>query len=312
MEIFNPKSNVNFLKFDKLAMTLSMAAVLLAFVLVFTKGLNFGLDFTGGTVIELGFPKSPDLQEVRKTLASAGFDDALVKTVGATTDVSVELQLRDGMQQDTLSNQVFDAVRAKYGQDVEKRRVEFVGPQVGRDLIEKGVLAVIYTLIGILIYVMIRFEWKFAVGAILATIHDVAMVIGIFAIFGWKFDLTVLAAVLAVIGYSLNDTIVVFDRVRENFRTMRKATPREAMNTSVNQTLSRTIITSITTLTTVTALYLFGGEALRGFSLALILGIVVGTYSSIYIGSAFALFLGVTKQDLMVPEKEEIGDGSRP
>lgn len=309
MEIFNPRSKIDFMRFDKLAMSLSFAAVVLALVLVFTKGLNFGLDFTGGTVIEMRFQQSPDLEQVRKTLESAGFGDAIVKTVGATTDVSVELGLRKGAKQELLSNQVYDAIKAKFGEDIEKRRVEFVGPQVGRDLIEKGSLAVIYTLLGILIYVIIRFEWKFAVGAIIATIHDIAIVVALFSIFGWTFDLPVLAALLAVIGYSLNDTIVVFDRVRENFRGMRKATPREAMNASVNETISRTIMTSLSTLTTLVALFVFGGDALRGFSLALIIGILIGTYSSIYIASAFSLLLGATKQDLMVPEKEELVDG---
>lgn len=309
MEIFNPRSKIDFMRFDKLAMSLSFAAVVLALVLVFTKGLNFGLDFTGGTVIEMRFQQSPDLEQVRKTLESAGFGDAIVKTVGATTDVSVELGLRKGAKQELLSNQVYDAIKAKFGEDIEKRRVEFVGPQVGRDLIEKGSLAVIYTLLGILIYVIIRFEWKFAVGAIIATIHDIAIVVALFSIFGWTFDLPVLAALLAVIGYSLNDTIVVFDRVRENFRGMRKATPREAMNASVNETLSRTIMTAVSTLVTLVALFVFGGDALRGFSLALIIGIVIGTYSSIYIASAFSLLLGATKQDLMVPEKEELVDG---
>jgi preprotein translocase subunit SecF len=310
MEIFNPNSKIDFMRHAKIAMTLSMAAVVIAIALVFTKGLNFGLDFTGGTVIELRFTTPPDIEEVRDTLEKAGFADAVVKTVGTSSDISVELELREGLKQEELSNQVFDAVRGKYtAEGVEKRRVDFVGPQVGRELVEQGSLAVIYTLIGILIYVILRFEWKFAVGAILATIHDIAMVVGLFAIFGWTFDLAVLAALLAVIGYSLNDTIVVFDRVRENFRGLRKATPYEAMNKSVNETLSRTIMTSLTTLITVVALFLFGGEALRGFSLALIVGIVVGTYSSIYVASAFALFLGVTKQDLMPVEKEQFVDG---
>lgn len=308
MEIFNPRSKIDFMRWDKLAMALSMGAVVIALALAFTKGLNFGLDFTGGTVIEMRFKQAPDLEQVRKTLDGAGFGDAVVKNVGADTDVSVELELRKDLKQEELSNRVYDAVRAKFGQDIEKRRVDFVGPQVGKDLIEKGLLAVVYTLLFIFLYVIIRFEWKFALGAIIATIHDIAMVVGLFAIFGWTFDLAVLAAILAVIGYSLNDTIVVFDRVRENFRGMRKATPREAMNASVNETLSRTIMTSLTTSITVVALFLFGGEALRGFSLALIIGIVVGTYSSIYVASAFALFLGVTKQDLMVPEKEDAAD----
>jgi preprotein translocase subunit SecF len=309
MEIFNPRSKVDFMRWDKLAMALSMGAVVLAIALAFTKGLNFGLDFTGGTVIEMRFKQEPDLEQVRKTLSDAKFGDAVVKTVGTPSDVSVELELREGVKQEELSNQVYDAIRAKFGEDIEKRRVDFVGPQVGKDLIEKGLLAVVYTLLLIFLYVIVRFEWKFALGAIIATVHDIAMVVGLFAIFGWTFDLAVLAALLAVIGYSLNDTIVVFDRVRENFRGMRKATPREAMNASVNETLSRTIMTSLTTLITVVALFLFGGEALRGFSLALIIGIVVGTYSSIYVASAFALFLGVTKQDLMVAEKEDAVDG---
>lgn len=308
MEIFNPRSKIDFMRWDKLAMALSMGAVVIALALAFTKGLNFGLDFTGGTVIEMRFKQAPDLEQVRKTLDGAGFGDAVVKNVGADTDVSVELELRKDLKQEELSNRVYDAVRAKFGQDIEKRRVDFVGPQVGKDLIEKGLLAVVYTLLFIFLYVIIRFEWKFALGAIIATIHDIAMVVGLFAIFGWTFDLAVLAAILAVIGYSLNDTIVVFDRVRENFRGMRKATPREAMNASVNETLSRTIMTSLTTSITLAALFLFGGEALRGFSLALLIGIAVGTYSSIYVASAFALFLGVTKQDLMVPEKEDAAD----
>ncbi len=307
-------SQIDFMSKRRLAMMLSIAAVVIALLSVIVRGLNLGIDFTGGTLVEVGYEEAVELGKVRAVLAEAGFGDATVQHFGTPKDVLVRLAPQEGEDSAKLSNRAFDAMAAAEEGRAELRRVEFVGPQVGDELTEDGGLAMLYALIGILIYVSLRFEYRFALGSVIALIHDVVITIGIFSLFQIPFDLPVLAAILAVIGYSLNDTIVVFDRIRENFRKMRKGTPVEIINTSLNQTLSRTLVTSLTTLLVLIALFVFGGEIIHGFALALIIGVVVGTYSSIYVASTAVLMLGISKADLMPVKKEgaELGDGSQP
>ncbi len=277
-----------------------------------TRWLNLGLDFTGGTLIEVAYGNPVELEGVRRQLQQAGFGDTVVQHLGSARDVMVRLAPHGSETSASLSNRVLETLQKHTKDKVEMRRVEFVGPQVGNELTEQGGLAMLFALIGILIYVTLRFEWRFALGAVLATVHDTIFTLGFFSVLGIEFDLTVMAAVLAVIGYSLNDTIVVFDRIRENFRTMRSASVIEVMNSAINQTLSRTIMTSLTTLLVVVALFLFGGQVVHGFALALIVGIVIGTLSSIYVASPLALWLGVTRQDLMPVKKDTAQADQRP
>ncbi|MCG6900679.1 MAG: protein translocase subunit SecF [Gammaproteobacteria bacterium] len=310
MQLLKSKKTIDFMGKRRLAILLSTVLLVISLAALITRGLNFGIDFTGGTLIEVGYPQAVELEPIRAALADSDFYGAQVQHFGSSRDVLVRIAPQTDKESAQLSDEVMAALQ-KQNADVEKRRVEFVGPQVGEDLTEQGALAMIYALLGILIYIMVRFQWRFAPGAVIALIHDVTIIIGFFAVFQYDFDLTVLAAILAVIGYSLNDTIVVFDRIRENFRKMRKGTALEIINSSLNQTISRTLMTSITTLLVLVALFVFGGEVIHDFSLALILGVVVGTYSSIYVASTVTLALGVTKADLMpakVQRKE--GDGS--
>jgi len=310
MQILKGKLNINFMSKRRQAIILSGVLLAISLTALVTKGLNFGIDFTGGTLIEVGYPESVELGPIRAALADAGFNNAQVQHFGSSRDVLVRIAPQADKESAQLSEEALNGLR-QLNANVEMRRIEFVGPQVGEELTEQGALAMIYALIGILIYIMVRFQWRFAPGAVIALVHDVLIIIGFFALFQFDFDLTVLAALLAVIGYSLNDTIVVFDRIRENFRKIRKGTPVEIVNTSLNQTISRTLMTSITTLLVLTSLFVFGGEVIHAFSLALILGVVVGTYSSIYVASTATLAMGVTKADLM-PAKVESkeGDGS--
>lgn len=299
------------------------AAVIAVFVISFVvRGFNLGLDFTGGTVIEVGYEKPAELAEVTAAMQEGGFGEATIQYFGSNRDVLIRLAPEDTADEAqetdaeeahaTLSNRVFEALSQAADGAVELRRVEFVGPQVGEELREQGGLAVLFSLIAILIYVALRFEWRFAIGAVAALAHDVLITVGFFSLLQIPFDLTVLAAVLAVIGYSLNDTIVIFDRVRENFRRVRKGTPIEIVDRSINETMSRTIITSGTTLFVVVSLYLLGGEAIGGFALALIIGVISGTYSTIYIATAIAIWLGISKADLMPPPKEGPEVDARP
>ena len=288
----------------RLAMVLSVILMAVSLGSLFTRGLSLGLDFTGGYLIEVGYESSANLADVRRALVENDFDDALVQNFGSASDVLVRLAPREGVNSAALSQQVLDILQATSNETVSMRRVEFVGPQVGEELREQGGLAMLYALAGIVIYIWLRFEKKFSVGSVAALVHDVVITLGIFSVTQMEFDLTVLAALLAVIGYSLNDTIVVFDRIRENFRKLRKGTPEEVINISINQTLSRTLITSLTTLLVLLALFLFGGKVIGGFAMALIVGVVVGTYSSIYIASSGVLALGICKQDLIPIEKE--------
>ena len=310
MQLLKGKLNIDFMGKRRLAIILSAVLLTIALTALITRGLNFGIDFTGGTLIEVGYPQAVELEPIRAILADSGFDGAQVQHFGSSRDVLVRIAPQADKESAQLSDEVVTSLQQQDA-GVEMRRIEFVGPQVGEELTEQGALAMIYALIGILIYIMVRFQWRFAPGAVIALVHDVLIIIGVFAVFQFDFDLTVLAALLAVIGYSLNDTIVVFDRIRENFRKMRKGTAVEIVNTSLNQTISRTLMTSITTLLVLTSLFVFGGEVIHSFSLALILGVVVGTYSSIYVASTATLALGVSKSDLMPAKVEnKEGDGS--
>lgn len=275
------------------------------------RGLNFGIDFTGGVLLELAYEGAADLPDIRERLASNGFGDALVQNFGTASDVMIRVLPREGVAGNAVAAQILEVLKTGDG-SAELRRTEFVGPQVGDELAEQGALAMLIAMIMILVYIGIRFQWKFAVGAIVATLHDPIITLGVFAILGITFDLSVLAAMLAIVGYSVNDTIVVFDRIRENFRKVRRGTPEEIMNLSVNETLSRTIMTAFTTILVVVAMLVFGGETLRGFSTALIVGILVGTYSSIFVASALALELKATPVDLMPPTEKKGEADSMP
>ncbi|HWP94515.1 MAG TPA: protein translocase subunit SecF [Gammaproteobacteria bacterium] len=306
MEFFKKQTNINFMGIRHQALVLSTLLSVAAFALLAFRGLNFGIDFTGGVRIEVGYPVPVELDEVRIALEKAGFSDLTVQHIGSAREVSIRMRPTEESSA-AVSTRVLEALRDAQ-REVEMRSVEFVGPQVGQELTEQGFLAMIFALIGIMMYVWARFEFKLAVSSIIATAHDVVLVIGFFALMQYPFDLTVLAAVLAVIGYSLNDTIVVFDRLRECFREMRRGTPLEIANAAINQTISRTLMTGVTTLLVLLSLYFFGGETLQPFSIALIFGVLVGTYSSIYVASATALAFGLTKQDLMPVKKEDLVD----
>lgn len=304
MELFKPDSRIEFMQRRRLAMIVSAVVIAAALAGLLLRGLNFGIDFTGGVLVEVGYPQAADLNEIRSRLAGAGYQGAQVQYFGTAHDVLIRLAPSQGADSETISERILEVLRAD-GRQVQMRRVEFVGPQVGKELANRGGIAVLFALVGILAYVAVRFEFRFALGSVAALIHDVIVVLGLFAWLQITFDLSVLAAVLAVIGYSLNDTIVVFDRIRENFIALRKAEPVSVMNISINETLSRTVVTGVTTLLVLLALYFFGGEVIEPFSIALIAGVVVGTYSSIYIASAAALAMGVSKQDLMPPPKDD-------
>lgn len=312
MEFFKKTTHIDFMGSRKAAAVLSGILLVVALAAFAVRGLSFGIDFTGGTLIEIGYPQPTDLGEVRASLADAGYDNAVVQHYGTAHDILVRIAPREGVSQAELSGRIFEALQAASGQTLDLRRVEFVGPQVGEALREDGGLAMLIALGGILVYVTLRFEYRFAIGAVAALVHDSMLTLGFFSVFGLDFDLTVLAAILAVIGYSLNDTIVVFDRIRENFRKMRKGTAIGIVNASVNQTLSRTLMTSGTTLLVLLALFVFGGELIHGFTTALIVGIAVGTYSSIYIASPITLALGVSKSHLMVARKDGSAVDARP
>lgn len=309
MQILKNESSFDFLGKRRLALFFSGTLLLISILSIALRGFNFGIDFTGGTLLEVGYPQGVELAGVRGALQQAGYGDAVVQHFGSASDVLIRIAPKEGITSAQLSDSLFHTLQIQ-NDKVELRRVEFVGPQVGDELTNDGGLAMIYALVGILIYVALRFEYRFAVGSVAALVHDVIITLGVFSLFQLDFDLTVLAAILAVIGYSLNDTIVVFDRIRENFRKLRKGTPVEIVNTSLNQTLSRTLMTSFTTILVLIALFFLGGELIHGFATALLVGIFIGTYSSIYVASVVALALGITKEDLMPVEKEgaEIDD----
>jgi preprotein translocase subunit SecF len=300
-------THIDFLGRGRQALMVSGVMVLVCLLSLATRGLNLGLDFTGGTLIEVGYPAPVEIPEVRDMLSEAGFAEAQAQHFGTASDVLIRIAPREGMNSAAVSSQVLGVLKAA-NTAVEMRRVEYVGPTVGDELIEDGGLAMLFALIAILIYVTLRFEWRLALGTTVAIVHDVIITLGIFSLFQLEFDLTVLAAVLAVIGYSVNDTVVVLDRIRENFRKMRKGGAIQVMNVSINETLSRTLMTSLTTLVAVVVLFFLGGPAIHNFSLALIIGIVVGTYSSIYVASSSALLLGVNREDLLPRAKTEVDD----
>ncbi|HAW76791.1 MAG TPA: protein translocase subunit SecF [Alteromonas australica] len=306
MQLLKLSDSVNFMRLRFPAMVLSTLLILGSFVSLGVNSLNWGLDFTGGTLIEVGYEDAANLSDIRGKLNDANFGDAIVQNFGSSQDVLIRISPRDGVKAATIGEQVLEALRAD-GTAVDMRRIEFVGPNVGEELTEQGGLAMLVALLCILVYVAMRFEWRFALGSVSALTHDVILTLGLFSVLQIEFDLTVLAAVLAVIGYSLNDTIVVCDRIRENFRKIRKGEPVDIINTSLTQTLNRTIITSLTTVLVLVALFYKGGALIHGFATALLFGVVVGTYSSIYIASSVALALGISKEDLMPPQVEKEG-----
>lgn len=309
MQLFKTETNYQFMSGRKIALIFSAVLILLSLGSLLTRSLNWGIDFTGGTLIEVAYHGNADLDSIRSSLSDKGFRDAIVQNFGNASEVLIRIPPMGDLSSAQLSDQILDLLRSQ-DESVEMRRQEFVGPQVGDELTEDGGLAMVYALIGILIYVALRFEYRFAIGSVAALLHDVIITLGVFSLLQLEFDLTILAAVLAVIGYSLNDTIVVFDRIRENFRIVRKGSPEDVVNRSLNQTISRTLMTSITTLLVLIALFVFGGELIHGFATALIIGVLIGTYSSIYIASSVALAMGISKEDLMPIEKEgaEIDD----
>ncbi|USQ14908.1 protein translocase subunit SecF [Legionella lytica] len=303
MEFFNPNSKVDFMGARRWTALFSILIFVVSIGALLIHGLKWGLDFTGGTQIEISYPQAADLTQIRESLSHAGFKEAQVVSYGTSRDVLISIAPREDIDQTHMVNQVMSALPGAV-----KQRVDFVGPQVGQELATKGALAVIVSLLATMIYIAMRFEYRLAVSSAVALVHDPVLILGIFAFFGIEFDLKALAGLLAVIGYSLNDTIVVFDRVRENFVKIRRGTPIEIMNISINQTLSRTIMTSLLTLFVVVALFVYGGEAIHGFSLALIIGILIGTYSSIYVAGALAVAMGLDRKDFMPSQRKELDD----
>lgn len=306
-QILKADKMIDFMRWSKFAFVFSLVMIAASFFSLSTKWLNWGLDFTGGTLIEVGFEQPANLEQIRSALEAKGFGDATVQNFGSARDVMVRLRPRDDVAGEVLGNQILTAIKEGTGSSVEMRRIEFVGPNVGDELTEAGGLAILVSLLCILLYVSVRFEWRLAAGAVLSLAHDIIITLGIFSFLQVEVDLTIVAALLTVVGYSLNDTIVVYDRIRENFRKMRKEEPAEVMNSSITQTLSRTLITSGTTLFVVIALFTQGGALIHGFALALLLGITVGTYSSIYVASALALKLGINREHLVPAQVEKEG-----
>jgi len=327
LEFLKRDTRIDFIGRRRIAAIISISVIVIVLLALFFRGLNLGIDFTGGTLVEVSYSSSVNTEEVRTNLRRSGLDGVVVQYFGTSRDVLIRLPADPEVDAAESSSLIISSLREPYGETlaqssendsqrcvfqdgttgdctVQMRRVEFVGPQVGGELTEKGGLAMLYALIGILAYVAWRFEWRFALGAVIALVHDVVVTVGIFSLLGLEFSLPVLAAVLAVIGYSLNDTIVVFDRIRENFRKMRKGTIVEIMNSAINQTLRRTLLTSLTTLLVVVTLILLGGEIIKGFAVALFIGILVGTYSSIFVASPVVLGLRITRDDMLLVKKE--------
>ncbi|MEO7149281.1 MAG: protein translocase subunit SecF [Rhodanobacteraceae bacterium] len=313
MEIFNPHSNINFLRWRNVSVTISVLLMIASIFAITVRGLNYGLDFTGGVLVEVNYQQPIDTGEVRGALTVAGFDNAVVQSLGGTRDVSIRLQPKGSQKTnaDQVASNVLKALQIKRP-DVTLTRHDFVGPQVGAELRNSGVIAVIVVIIGIMIYLGLRFEKRFAVAALASEIHDTLITVGILAAVQREFDMTVLASVLAVVGYSINDKVVVFDRVREIFRSTRKAEPVQVLNRAINSTLSRTIITALFTAITMAALFFFGGPAVHGFAITMLIGILIGTLSSIFFANPILLWLGVSKQDLMPVTKENPELARRP
>lgn len=305
MRIFSFSEAINFMRFKWPALMLSALLVLGSLGLLAVKGINWGLDFTGGTVLEVGFKQDADLTQIRNVLAERGYADAVVQYFGSSQDISIRIAPRDGVEQSRISNEILTALAQTTADGVEMRRIEFVGPSVGGELREQGGLAMLVALLGILLYVGMRFEWRLSVGAVLALAHDVIITLGLFSLLQLEFDLTVLAAILALIGYSINDTIVVFDRIRESFRKLRDATAEETVNDAVTSTLNRTVVTSLTTIVVLVVLFYMGGALIHNFATALLFGIAIGTYSSIFVASGIAVQLGLNREDMLPPPPPE-------
>lgn len=311
MEFFRLKRDLPFMKYALPANFLSGSLFVLSILFLVFRGLNFSIEFTGGTIMEVGYPDTANVQEIRDAVTGLGYADAQVQNFGTSRDVLIRLPLREGATTAQVSEEVM-ATLTSLDASVEKRRVEFVGPQVGKELAEDGALALLVVIIGIMMYLAVRFEWKFAVAAIIANIHDVVIILGFFAAFQWEFSLSVLAAVLAVLGYSVNESVVIFDRIRENFRKMRKASTVEVIDNAITKTWSRTVITHGSTEIFVLTILLFGGPTLFYFALALTIGILFGIYSSIFVGAAGAMWLGITREDMVKPVKKEENEVEMP
>ena len=315
MEIFNPNSKIDFLGWRNISVTISAVLMLISIVAIGVRGLNYGLDFTGGVLVEASYEQPVDSNEVRKSLEDGGFPNAVVQSVGGSREVAIRLQSastqQEGVKADEVSKKVIDLLKAKRA-DVTIKRTDLVGATVGDELKSQGIIAVLFVMIGIMIYIAVRFEWRFAIAGVASEIHDTLIVLGFYAITQHDFDITVLASVLSVVGYSINDKVVVFDRVRELFRSSRRAEPVDVLNKAINSTLSRTIITAAFTGITMLALYFFGGPVVHGFALTMIIGIVVGTLSSIFFANPILLWLGVSKQDLMPSSKDNAELARRP
>lgn len=307
MQLLANETKINFIGSRMVALAFSVLLLVAGGYSLFTKGLNYGIDFAGGTKVELVYPQDVAIENVRSELRSGGYGDAVVQYFGSNRDILIRIPLSEENNDVDASTRLVNYLNASSLGAATLRSVEFVGPTFGKELFEKGILALVYSLIGVMIYVAFRFEWKFSIGSVTALIHDVVITLGIFSIIGLEFSLPVLAALLAVIGYSLNDTIVVFDRIRENFRKLRETETFEIMNISINQTLPRTILTSLTTLLVLVALFLAGGDALSGFAVTLIIGVLIGTYSSIFVASPTVLALGAKPDDLIHEEVEKEG-----
>ena len=303
MEFFKIKHDIPFMRHALVFNVISLLTFLLAVGLLATRGLHLGVDFTGGTVMEISYPHPADIEKIRDTLGKHRLGDATVQNFGASHTVLVRLPAKQGVTSAQLSSRVLDALRQDDA-GAELRRVEFVGPQVGKELVESGALALMLVSAGIVLYLWLRFEWKFGVAAIIANLHDVVIILGFFSFFQWEFSLSVLAAVLAILGYSVNESVVVFDRIRENFRKMRKATVPQVIDNAITRTMSRTVITHGCTQLVVTSMLFFGGEALHYFALALTIGILVGIYSSVLVASPLVMWLGVSREDLVKPERK--------
>ncbi len=303
MEFFSIKRDIPFMRYALSFNVISIVTFLIAVFSLATRGLHFGVDFTGGTVMEVNYQQAPDINQIRETMVRLGFADAAVQNFGTSRDVLIRLPVKQGVTSAKLSEQVTEELR-KADSSVEVRRVEFVGPQVGKELFESGALALLFVSLGIVVYLWLRFEWKFGVAAIIANLHDVVIILGFFSIFQWEFSLSVLAAVLAILGYSVNESVVVFDRIRENFRKMRRASVQTVIDNAITRTMSRTVITHFCTQLMVTSMLLFGGETLHYFALALTIGILFGIYSSVLVASPIVMWLGVSREDLVKVEKK--------
>ena len=304
MEFFRIKRDIPFMSWGKYTTAISLATFILSVFFLVSKGLNLGVDFTGGTVMEVGYSQPADLNRVRDVIAKLGMGDASVQNFGTSRDVLIRLPAKPEISSARLSETVMAALRQD-DKTVEMRRVEFVGPQVGEELVENGALALLVVSFGIVAYLAMRFEWKFGVAGIIANLHDVVIILGFFAFFQWEFSLTVLAAILAILGYSVNESVVIFDRIRENFRKMRKATVAQTIDNAITRTMSRTIITHGSTQMVVVSMLLFGGEALHYFAMALTIGILFGIYSSVLVASPLLMLLGVSREDIIKPEKKK-------